>query len=287
MRRPLSGAAPDKDPHPMAVLQICIPTFERREHLMNTLTYLDSELQGDLHDFISVRILDNGSGYDIRDAVQSRFPYVQVDVNPENIGAPSSVVRLVREGQTEYVMVLGDDDDYRPGLLSAIRELLVRQQPDYIFLNHRAVWHDGRLALPTQLPPGEINSLLDIFNYTGPCMMFLGANVYRRAKAIEALDCYGDDLAKAHTLPLYLSLYCGHPDNNVVIEPATFIDNIWGRDSYSQVKTRVFAKDVQEELIRSARFGYDPHAIMVAIMCNRVYRPHYDVAPSDWLKAFA
>lgn len=151
----------------MAVLQICIPTFERREHLMNTLAYLDSERQGDLHDFISVRILDNGSGYDIRDVVQSRFPYVQVDVNPENIGAPSSVVRLVREGQTEYVMVLGDDDDYRPGLLPAIRELLVRQQPDYIFLNHRAVWHDGRLALPTQLPPGEINSLLDIFNYTG------------------------------------------------------------------------------------------------------------------------
>jgi glycosyltransferase involved in cell wall biosynthesis len=265
----------------MATLQFCIPTYQRQAQLLKTLTFLDQEITPELAPLVSIRVLDNASDYDVKSVVKSRFPHIKVDVNEVNIGVDGSYLRLAHECTADYIQIIGDDDIYLPGYVAAIVEAIHRPNvPDYVFLNHRGRWPDGRVAMNSMLPAAGLASLLDVFNVSGTQLMFLGASVFRHSKLIAALNAYDGDL-KDETFPLGLALYAGRDFDKIAIVTQPYVENIWGLGFWEIKKERVFHKSVPEELIRAKQYGYSAEDVMTSLMFHQT---RYAMAPIEWLR---
>lgn len=264
----------------MTTLQICIPTYKREQQLLKTIGFLDSELTPALRQKVAVRVLDNASGYDVRGVIESKYRGIQVDVNETNIGVEGSYLRLVNECSADYIYILGDDDILLPGLVPAIMAAIERSRPDYVFLNHRGRWADGRLAMDGVLPEAGVQSLLDVFNFSGTQLMFLGASVFKREKLLAAMKIYDGELSD-ETFPLGLALYCGFPFAKTAVIREIYLENIWGQ-GYWEVKNKpVFFKSVPEELIRCKQYGYSANQVMTALMFHQT---RYNMPALEWLK---
>lgn len=94
------------------VLSICIPTYNRPDELLYTLSCLLPQMQ----DGVELIILDNASeipGFNrVRDAVSEYDGVGRVELkrNLGNIGGNANILRCIEEGTGEWVWLLGDDD---------------------------------------------------------------------------------------------------------------------------------------------------------------------------------
>ena len=108
-----------------AKLTVGIPTFNRAEWLRESIESVLAQ------SYTNVRLLvcDNGSDDDTPDVVRSfgdeRVHYVR---NERNIGSVGNINRLIEIAETEYLMLLPDDDILYPGHLEATVGVLERHK---------------------------------------------------------------------------------------------------------------------------------------------------------------
>ncbi len=136
------------------LLAICIPTYDRAEHLGRLLDRLHAEL-GDATDVI-VLVSDNGSPDatpDVLAEAASRMPTLRTHRQPENLGALGNHVWLVENApDCDYLWLFGDDDAPEPGAIGYIRELLEAHRPAWLHLPHRFVHPDGSVKVDSRRP---------------------------------------------------------------------------------------------------------------------------------------
>ena len=104
------------------VLTICIPTFNRRERLLNQLDSLYT--QKDVYQ-TNIQIIDNHSDYNVETAIIEHFgkekvSNLQVHKNPVNLGLEPNICMPFLLAKTQWVWTLGDDDETTPDSISTI-----------------------------------------------------------------------------------------------------------------------------------------------------------------------
>lgn len=130
-----AGKAWATEPGTMSAVKLTvgIPTFNRAELLTQAI---ESVLAQSFRDFRLI-VSDNASEDNTRDVVRSfgddRIEYVRSE---QNVGAIANINRLIELADTEFLMLLPDDDVLYPGHLAAAVELLERHQ--HLGLAHTA-----------------------------------------------------------------------------------------------------------------------------------------------------
>ena len=110
-------------------LSICIPSFNRRNELIETLDLLIPQARP--HD-IAIYISDNCSTDDTVEAVRiyarDKYPLIFINRNDRNLGFDRNLLAAISLSSSEYVWLLPDDDHPKA---DAISRILAKLNVDY------------------------------------------------------------------------------------------------------------------------------------------------------------
>lgn len=130
------------------ILSICIPSYNRPTELVRLLGTIDStryvneieiiiqedkapkrmEVRKAIQDFLDNK---NVNGY--------RISYFE---NEENYGYDKNLRTLPERASGEYIMYMGDDDEFVPGKLDDYIDLLQREKPGYVLRRYQTIHKD-------------------------------------------------------------------------------------------------------------------------------------------------
>ena len=114
-------------------LSICVPTYNRAQHLADCLRSIRS-LTSRSTTTLQVCVSDNGSADDTEQVVraaQAEMP-IRYRRNPRNLGIPQNFLNVVEMADGDFVWLVGDDDLLMPHALEAIVSL-IEHNPDVDF----------------------------------------------------------------------------------------------------------------------------------------------------------
>ncbi len=124
------------------LLTISIPTYNRYDYLEKNLKILSDELKSIENELCEILVFDNNEGVDkppyIDEYISSGvIKYIK---NIKNIGSDANIAQAYDSANSEYVLVLGDDDFFLPGKIVSLLKLLKSRKYDIILL--RACGYD-------------------------------------------------------------------------------------------------------------------------------------------------
>ncbi len=137
------------------LLSICIPTFNRRKYLQETLEHLVSQLNQD----VEVIIFDNHSSDDTHEYLQSLSPRIQNIRQKTNVGADRNMADCLQAGSGQYIWMLCDDDfPYSNTVEEILGGIKHNSYPPFLFL--RTIPADATISQYSEEPsPGGWTSL--------------------------------------------------------------------------------------------------------------------------------
>lgn len=115
-------------------ITIGIPTYNRSETIRaNVASVIDL-----LPDWAELLICDNASsptvdlGVDVLARAQARGVRIRVHRNPANVGATANIMRLFEMVETDWLLLLGDDDPVMPESLDQVARLIADHGDDAV-----------------------------------------------------------------------------------------------------------------------------------------------------------
>lgn len=164
----------------MIKLSIAIPTFERKDILLQTLHNIKQQLLPG----IEVVISDNGSKDGTLEMLkQLDMPYVKVTGFKDNQGIDANILNVIQAAQGEYVFLFSDDDLFTEGLIARLL-VLIHQDYDVIAVNHFAFDKDPQKPLTGSFLPKidkEFKSGEKFFRCVG--LGFLSSLIFKKKLA--------------------------------------------------------------------------------------------------------
>jgi len=118
-------------------LSICIPTFNRAQHLANCLQSIVSNRSRSTIDF-QVCVSDNCSTDGTAEVVRNSQAGVAIKYrrNTSNVGMAQNFINVVEMADGEFVWLVGDDDLLLPYALEELDKLIDRHRcVDFFFIN--------------------------------------------------------------------------------------------------------------------------------------------------------
>lgn len=249
------------------LLSICIPTYNREEHLKRQVDYLLSEGAYE-DDRIQMVISDNHSDDGTKsylEALSMRCPEIVVNRNETNLGLARNLFVCSQLARGKFIWIVGDDDQIFPGTVHTVLELL-EAYPDigHLFLNHIDLYlsHSDKIkgkkefVQPTERilyssSGGYFEDGFEMFRHLTlssrgfGMQMFITGNIYRaemlkEANAIFLRHKILDNLA----LPLGYSLYCSKLRGYAVAE--VFVKDSSPGFSSPERLVGIFSRDIIE-----------------------------------------
>lgn len=114
------------------ILTIAIPTYNRERWLKSCLEHLCPQVT----DEVRLVVRDNCSNYDVQAVVDKFRTICPIEFyrNRINIGGDANIARLFEYCDTQWLWVVGDDDDLVPDAVETVLNT-IKENPDVIFIN--------------------------------------------------------------------------------------------------------------------------------------------------------
>ena len=162
------------------LLSITIPTWNRAACLAEGLEHLQNQMKdvkdGELEIFIS----DNGSSDNTREVVESYqksgLP-ITYNRNEKNMGCDYNFLKCAQFAHGKYIVIMGDDDFFKPGALRKILDIL---QEEEIGLLHLTEFHPESECVRYDKIDDFVKEVS--YNFT-----FMSANIFN-ASAIKGVE---------------------------------------------------------------------------------------------------
>lgn len=123
----------------MAILSICIPTYNRISYLRELLGGLLLQIRDLPTDQVEVLVSDNASTDGTAESLKTfSSPNLRWWTNQQNIGGDRNFLKLIRESNGDYIWLIGDDDIVPEGAVLKVLRLLNEENPDLLFFFDRA-----------------------------------------------------------------------------------------------------------------------------------------------------
>jgi len=248
-------------------LNICIPTFNRKNKILHLVEFLVKEFQGRS---FAITVRDNCSSDGTYSALLSKFSgqkNVYIFSNCENLGLGGNLYLMYKEQRSRYIWVIGDDDVINSGIADYLFSQIMGH-PGFgsYFLNHSAKEKNNSVIFDSAYSTNKNfdSSLLGIFKDRGSTMMLLSAMIYE-VGAVQAVinaspALYGPRL----TLPLYMALATSEIRGVFFLRDAAFLENIHGQISWRSEAWKVFVFGVPLEVVRIAFIGKTLYPLILA-----------------------
>ena len=154
------------------LLTIAFITYNRRQYLVESLPRVLAQV-GD-ESSVEVLVSDNASTDDTRALVQEMqkmYKNLHYRCNEKNVGAEGNVHRAMQASCGEYVLIAGDDDYFRDGMLDILLDTVRKNRGDALFYMAQN---------PTSLKVYRSAGALEYISSIGYAMTWLTAIVMRR-----------------------------------------------------------------------------------------------------------
>lgn len=118
-------------------VSVCIPTYNRADHLSNCLRSIIANRLNGPADF-QVCISDNASDDHTQSVVRSAQQHIEIKYqkNETNLGVARNVLKAVQMAEGEFVWLIGDDDLLLPDALQRLSGLIdAHPSVDYFYIN--------------------------------------------------------------------------------------------------------------------------------------------------------
>ena len=119
-------------------LSICIPTYNRPQHLENCLEAIVISKKNCKGFNFEVCVSDNGSKHDIKSIIKKYKKKINIKFNRfnRNLGITRNFLKAVSMARGEFVWTIGNDDLILPKTLKKIKNLLNKHKDvDYFYMN--------------------------------------------------------------------------------------------------------------------------------------------------------
>tara|TARA_B100000035_G_C20973150_1_gene541973 strand:- start:248 stop:1183 length:936 start_codon:yes stop_codon:yes gene_type:complete len=113
------------------LITLCIPTFNRASLVTDLIKSL---IDSKVNDIANILILDDGSTDNTLEKIQGFESHnnIQVIANPTNLGVAKTFIRCFDECNTEYLIMMTDDDLFlKDGLIQTLEDIKLHN-PDFI-----------------------------------------------------------------------------------------------------------------------------------------------------------
>lgn len=168
-------------------LEILIPTYNRKNRLINMLRSIEREKER-----VKVTIIDNYSDYDIEEIYQENFEYLEITLikNKVNIGMLGNVCKCFYECESKWLWILSDDDEIVEGAFKNIKQLLNDNQDiDFFKFSTEGI---GESGIEKEEKVENIEQFIDHYYYDsiskGGQMVFISNNIFNMTKMKKYLD---------------------------------------------------------------------------------------------------
>ncbi|MEM0136174.1 MAG: glycosyltransferase family 2 protein [Thermoplasmatales archaeon] len=119
------------------ILGICIPTYNREVFLLNNLRSIIPQFKKfQLPIYISDNCSDDNTRKTIEELAMA-YPNINLKRNNSNIGFYLNTLNVISMAKTEYIWLMGDDDEICDDAVSYILNYL-KERPDFLVLNAQA-----------------------------------------------------------------------------------------------------------------------------------------------------
>ena len=121
----------------MKQISICIPTYNRSQHLSNCLHSIIHS-QNYIKQNVEICVSDNSSSDDTESVVKNAQKETEIKYkkNKKNLGIPRNFLNVVDMAEGEFVWLFGDDDLLMPDGLEKLNKLIkVNQDVDFFYVN--------------------------------------------------------------------------------------------------------------------------------------------------------
>lgn len=135
----------------LKMIDIVIVNYNSTEHLLGCLDSIRKNIDGLNH---KIYVHDNASDEDVEE-ILSGYPEIHLRINPQNLGFAKAVNNAIREGSSEYIVLLNPDTFVMKGFFDDCVRFM-QENPEVGIMGPRILDHDGRLqnsarAFPTPL----------------------------------------------------------------------------------------------------------------------------------------
>lgn len=217
----------------MVQLSICIPTYNRSACLARTLQKCVSEVDGgNLHSIVEILVGDNASldeTESVCTTLANKYQYFHYIKNKENVGGERNWLNLVNLAKGRYVWILSDDDDFLPGLVSDIIQIIEKKEYATVFLNYnffKGFDESNTFGLACNDSADYTGkSWQDFFLKTQFASSFISSNIFNRELFLENL--------------LAMDLYKGNPWLQLYVVKNITSDKVYYFYSALKLKMRV------------------------------------------------
>jgi glycosyltransferase involved in cell wall biosynthesis len=193
-------------------LTIAIPTYDRPVPLSRTLEVLLPQLTNE----VNLIVVDNASP-DVSGVPLLNDPRVHWVRNPANIGANANILRCLELASSEWIWMLGDDDNPRPDSVQMVLEA-IRQAGSALSINFDSA-HGGRGQNFTVRGREELIERIPAFGN----LLFVSTNLYRVEPMREHLHM-GYRFAYSMAPHVALLILSAGKDGEIVFRPETLVD---------------------------------------------------------------
>lgn len=211
-----------------STISIAIPTYNRGNCLIQTLKKIDECIPCDVNVFIR----DNGSSDQTLEQVKAYSSKttrkIFLNENNQNKGIDYNIINVVRDANTDYVWLLGDDDLFTSDAYCKIKSVL-DEDPNIglIFCNY-SIWDNNFEycmcnAAISNNKNQYFNDGREIILIVGELLSFISCMVIKREQFISGLQSKPDSLT------------------------GTAVDFVW---PISKILTKYSARYIAEPLIR-------------------------------------
>lgn len=228
-------------------ITVAIPTYKRAARLLECLESLANNGDTSIDVLVSINPPSPESA-EVAKSFEKTHPFhsLTINTNTSNIGAEANVLRCIEMANTEWVWVLGDDDRAEPGAIESIRSEIF-QHPDACAINFSTSllrhWATREQTFATRGVEETIKKLDSFSN-----LLFISANVYRRATVIEHLSA-GYKAIHAHCSQVAIVLdHLSHNPKRELIFSSSYIcscnpsqtESYWEYDDVNKKILRLF-----------------------------------------------
>ena len=150
----------------MIKLSICIPTYNRSQHLSNCLQSVISMRKPKGFQF-EICISDNGSNDNTKEVVNSAKIKIKINYNrnESNIGIARNFLKVVSMAKGEFTWLIGDDDLLLPNTLLTLEVLFKNHKNvNFFYINSYLLHTDYVFSFPQPFDISKLPSKMDKFS---------------------------------------------------------------------------------------------------------------------------
>ena len=150
----------------MIKLSICIPTYNRAQHLSNCLQSLISMRKPKGFQF-EICISDNGSNDNTKEIVDKAKEDIDINYrkNKSNLGIARNFLKVVSMAKGEFVWLIGDDDLLLPHALDTLEVLFKKHKTvNFFYINSYLLDTDYIFSFPQPFDISKLPSKMDKFS---------------------------------------------------------------------------------------------------------------------------